>query len=249
MSDLGLGPDIGWYLGEAWGWGNEDYASLTLLNAVQNVVVGANPPYSITDFLAMYPKFGGSGGSRPLLVMGTLSVGSPVITALDTMQGMAPGQYVAAPGIPSGATIVSVNQTDASIILSAAASAAGAVQITFFQLPFVPPVVLNAYIALASASLMQARWLSMWPVAMGLYVAHFATLWMRSDGDVYGSPGQAAKAGLTRGITVSKSAGPVSQGIQLAPGLENIGAWGLTEYGVQLATMAKGPGAGPMLLW
>ena len=121
----------------------------------------------------------------------------------------------------------------------------------FAGLDTLPDVVVNAYISLASASLVQARWgEATWPIAMGLFVAHYVTLYLRSDGDaVYSSPGRVATAGLAHGITVSKSAGGVSAGIQPATGLEAWAAWTQTEYGVQFASMAKLVGAGPMLVW
>lgn len=142
-----------------------------------NIVVGTNPPYAISDFFAVYPKF----------------------ASIQTL----------------------------------------------------PAAVLNAYITLASASLSQARWgAAMWPIAMGWFVSHYVTLYLRSDGDAqYTSAGSAAAAGLTRGILVSKSAGGVSAGIQQAGGLESWGSWPLTEYGVQLATNAKIIGGGPMLVY
>jgi len=64
-----------------------------------------------------------------------------------------------------------------------------------------------------------------------------------------GCAGQAAAAGLARGITVSKGTGLVSEGIQPISGLENWGAWNETEYGIRFATTAKIVGSGCMLLW
>ena len=76
----------------------------------------------------------------------------------------------------------------------------------------IPTAVVNAFISLASASLVQARWgAETWPIAMAMFVAHYLTLYLRSDGDAqYTSPGRVAAAGLARGILVSKSAGGVS---------------------------------------
>ena len=48
----------------------------------------------------------------------------------------------------------------------------------------IPVAVVNAYISLASASLVEARWgAETWPIARALFVAHYLTLYLRSDGD------------------------------------------------------------------
>ena len=161
-----------WLLTE---WGFPDDVIYGSGFAASNVVVGSNPPYAISDFVAFYPKFGQSP-------------------------------------------------------------------------PPVPNVVLQAYITLASASLVQARWLEQWPIAMALFVAHFATLYAKSDGNPLSTVGQIAAQGISTGIQVGKSVGDVSVNYQPVTGLEDWGSWNLTSYGQQLATMAKIVGAGPMLL-
>lgn len=237
-------PDYNQFFSESVGWSDEVSASLA--NA-SGIVSGTNPPWGPADFLAIHPKFGGPG--PVLYVQGTLASASPVVTNTATA-GMAPGELVAGPGVPLGSTIFSVD-SPSQFTLNHNATAEGTVTLTLYNTSatLVPLAVLNAYIALASASLVQARWRDAWPIAMDLYVAHYCTLWLRSDGDIYSTPGQAAAAGLTRGITVSKSAGGVSLGIQPVTGIENWGAWQETSYGEQFASLAKLVGAGPILLW
>jgi hypothetical protein len=105
----------------------------------------------------------------------------------------------------------------------------------------VPNVALQMYITLASASLMLARWQELWSMAMGLYVAHLATMYMRSEADL--TPESPAKkiavSGLERGIKISQSAADLSESSQLLEGMEQWGALAETTYGVQLITMAK----------
>jgi hypothetical protein len=113
----------------------------------------------------------------------------------------------------------------------------------------IPPAVLQMYINLASACLQSARWCEMWPVAMALFVAHFTTLYLRSEGNVGSTAGQIAASGLTRGIMVTKSAGNVAATIEIPRGLDEWAAYTSTEYGVQLATFAKGIGALGMYIW
>jgi hypothetical protein len=45
----------------------------------------------------------------------------------------------------------------------------------------VPAGVLQAYLIQAWSSLVRQRWFSQWCVAMGLYIAHYATLWAKTD--------------------------------------------------------------------
>ncbi len=207
------------------------------------LVHGTNPPYSANDLFAMHPKFGGA----PVTLTATLAAGSTVV-AVESTAGLSAGQLIAGAGVSPGTLISSVDSAS-QITLSAAATVTGTAALAVYAAPLVPLAVINAYIALASASLVQARWLDTWPVAMGLYVSHFLTLWMKSDGDVYSTPGQAAAAGLARGIAVSNSAGSVSVGYQVTPGLEAWGSWNETQYGKQLATFAKCVGAGPIWIY
>lgn len=236
------GPSYNQFISEAWGWPDEvTYGGFC--NG-SNVVVGTNPPYTATDFLSFYPKFGGT----PLAVTGTFTANSPVVTGITTA-GILPGQLVIGSGVPAGTVVSAVDGPGGNLTLSASfTGSSGVSTISVYNTPFVPLAVMNAYIALASASLVQARWKDGWIIGMADYIAHFCTLWMRSDGDAYSSPGQAAAAGLQRGITVSKSAGPVSMSIQTVAGLESWGSFNQTDYGVRFATTARAMGAGPMFI-
>jgi hypothetical protein len=146
--------------------------------------------------------------------------------------------------------LVNVTAVSPSVTLSAAPTMTqDAASITVWNAPKIAVVVMQLYVALASASLVQARWLSMWPMAMALYVAHFCTLYANSGGDQNSTLGQIASQGLATGILVSESAGDVSDSFQPVQGLESWGAWNLTTFGQQLATFAKGIGSGPMLVY
>lgn len=112
----------------------------------------------------------------------------------------------------------------------------------------VPQVVLQMYVSLASASLMQARWLDMWPMVMTLFIAHYCTLYLRSEGNPGTTAGQIAASGLEKGIKVAQSAGDVSESRQLVQGIEDFGSFNQTTYGVQFATLAKTIGSMPVLV-
>ena len=121
--------------------------------------------------------------------------------------------------------------------------------ISFYLRPLLPFAVLNAYTLLASASLVQNRWQELWlTVGMPNYIAHFATLYLRSEGTCDSTPGAAAAAGLKVGVQIGASAGPVSQTLAITPGLDDYGMWGITVYGQILAQFSKTIGMGPQLI-
>ena len=110
--------------------------------------------------------------------------------------------------------------------------------------------IVDVYIALASASLIQLRWQDSWKFGMGLFVAHYMSLWLQC----YSDPGSAAKTvaaqGQARGIQASKSVGDVSVSYQAVVGnWEEWGAWNLTLYGQQLMAIADIVGRGGMYIW
>ena len=319
--------------------------------AAANLVVGGNPLYQISDFLAVYPKFGtqpqglvavnpnavtpGSGyvvgdvlnllqtdASGGQLTVESVEVGGVPTSYTVSIQGTgyqvtplvnALGSIVVTPGEGGFGyfldDLVAINQPGASggvgqvtsigsggqvtgIIIASNGAGTGyqiggdipcsggngvgllvnitsiipytgsqtqggtgggamvdVVQVTAPNIVCIPPAVLQMYINLASACIQIGRWFEYWPLAMAWFVAHFATLYLRSEGNVGSTAGQIAASGLTRGIMVTKSAGNVSAQIEVPKGLDAFAAWTSTEYGIQLATAAKGIGIGGMYIW
>ena len=113
----------------------------------------------------------------------------------------------------------------------------------------IPQFVLQSYINLALACLAQPRWLAQWQFAMGLFVAHYLTLYLRSEGNYGSTAASLAASGLERGVVVSKSAGDVSWSMQQVIDAEDWGTWGETSYGAQLVSMAKVVGSGMMYIY
>lgn len=251
-------PDFGALLDSWWADGSQGNWGQWIIGNASNFVFGTNPPYSITDFFAMCPNYAGEIITTP----GTLTSGSPSVTNINT-NGLAVGQFVAnvivppaSSAIPAGTTIAAIptpssgGGSNGTITLSQNASANGSAPVTIYVGPPIAPLqVIAAYIALASSSLAQARWLESWLVAMSWFIQHFLILYARSNGNPNCGPGQVVVAGLKQGITVAASAGGVSQGLERVPGLDSWAAWNSTGPGVQLATMAKVVGAGPIYVY
>ncbi len=243
-------PDFNAWLTSEWGYPYFE-GCLGSFAAASNVIVGTNPPYSITDFFAFFPKYGG----KNLSLSGIFTSGVSLVTGVDTTS-LAVGQYVGSAGnlaFPAGTTITAINVSNAQtgqLTLSQPAMLTGQAAFTaYVGPPLVPVPVINAYIALASASLVFNRWLDTWMLAIALFTAHFVDLYLRSQGNCSSSCAQAATAGLKSGITIGVSAGGVSQTLKPVPGIDEWGQWAQTAAGVQLIQFARAMGAGSVLLY
>jgi hypothetical protein len=114
----------------------------------------------------------------------------------------------------------------------------------------IPDVVLAMYIALASACLSRARWCEQWNFGMALFIAHYCTLYLQSEGQPGSTAGQVAASGLAKGIAVSQSVGDVSVSYEpVTSGFESWGAWQSTTYGTQLIAIAKIVGWGILVIY
>lgn len=237
-------PDWDLWLASQWGPGFEGPGyPPAIVQLASNLAFGANPPYYVQDFLAMYPKFGGT----PLSVETEATEESATVAI--PAAGISVGNPVtdSAGLFPDGTVISSVGTSMVS--LSNQATGSGPTTLTIWNATLIPLVVMLAYIALASSCLVQARWLDGWTVAMGLFVAHFLTLYAQSDGTPNSNIGMIAAQGLSTGITVAKAVGDVSRNYQAVEGITDWGAWNLTSYGQQFATMARLVGSGPLFLF
>lgn len=248
-------PNLSMILEGWWGGSYVDYSIPIIIQTASNIFVGGNPAYGPNEFFALCPKFasdpinGLSGGlvAASANVMNVVDVG-----ALDELEI---GQYISdipRGGILPATTVVAINMVTSVITLSNPAAlnlANDPLQV--YPSPIVPMPVLLTYISLAQACVQYNRWLESWPIGMMLYIAHFLTLYLWSEGAPSSPPGAAASAGLARGILTSKSAGDVSAGYSqiMSSGWESWGAWNLTLYGQQFITMAKVIGFGPMYIW
>lgn len=237
-------PDYGQMLNSIWGWPGESVDLLPVISIAANICIGTNPPYSATDFFALYPKFGGT----PLTPTATIDGVTNVLTNVSNISGIFPNQPVSGTGIADGSVIVSASGT--TIVLSLPTTIAGVqVSLNVFSAPLIPIAILNAYIYLATSSVFQVRYNEMWSTAMGLFIAHYATLWLQAEASGPNSTAaQAAASGLAMGIKTSKSAGDVSVGLQPV-NIEKFGAWNLTLYGQHFATIGAALGSAGMLIY
>ena len=107
--------------------------------------------------------------------------------------------------------------------------------------PMLPAAMLERFIDSANAAVIPSRWGSDWRLAVGLYTAHLVALRMQTYADG-STPGAAASNSANVGTVKSASMGDTSIGYDNTAtnaGTEKWGAWNLTKYGSQLATMAR----------
>jgi len=220
-----------------------DYGALIAgYGAAAGIVFGNNPKYNIADFLLYHSKFFGT----PTAFTATANSQSNTITLTDAT-GVSSGQLITGAGIPDATLITSVSGT--TITISSLTSAAlGFQSVNIYTAPKMPVIIIQMYINLAQASLMAARYgSSMWVVAMGLFIAHYCTLYLKSDNSPAGATaGMIAAQGMAGGIQVSKSVGDVSTSYQPLQCLADWGSFNLTLYGIQFASMAMVVGSGPI---
>lgn len=237
----GSWPNFDLLISTLWGSGPAGSGQFTF---VVGFVSGQNPAYALNDFLLVNPKFFGAATG---IANCTTVANSQTVTG-TAPSGFAIGQFITGPGIPNGTTVASLGS--GTFTISNPATASGTVSLSVYLAPFVPIFVIQLFINLATACLVQDLWQDQWLYGMALFIAHYCTMWVRSDGDQYSNPGQIASSGIEKGMMVSKAVDGVSAGYQNM--LENYadwGAWTETTYGALLITMAKTIGNRPALVW
>lgn len=111
----------------------------------------------------------------------------------------------------------------------------------------VPSTMLTEIINMANASVQPDKWLESWRYAVGLYVAHYATLYLRTYAPSNTIPQQAAASGALVGVVKSATLGDSSVSYDttaVTKGTEDWGDLNSTTYGQMLANRAKLIGAG-----
>lgn len=109
-----------------------------------------------------------------------------------------------------------------------------------------PCSMLAEIINMANASVQPDKWLESWRYAVGLYVAHYATLYLRTYAQSSPTAAQAAASGALIGVVKSATLGDSSVSYDtsaLTKGTENWGDLNATTYGQMLANRAKLIGA------
>lgn len=111
----------------------------------------------------------------------------------------------------------------------------------------IPEVMLQTFIDQANDSVLPSRWGSMWRYAVGLYVAHFSAMYLKTYSPCSQNTGQVAGNSEQKGAVKTVSMGDTSVSYDnsaVTAGTEKWGSWNSTQYGSQLVTMARMVGMG-----
>jgi len=241
---LGYGfPDIEGFYDQLYGTAGIDLQSFTCFqfSEAASMVFPGNPPFTVTDFIGIYAKFVGP----PTVISGTLTAGSNTITGIASTAGIQVGQLVVnLDSIPKDSTVTYVGTNSITISNTAMGNDTS---FTAYLSPIMPLIVILTYITLARASIMCNRYKEAWFMMMCYYVAHFCTLFLRTDaGDQNYTASSTASSGLTKGIAISRSAGDVSTTSKILESYDEWGAWRETQYGELFITVARSVNAGPI---
>lgn len=112
---------------------------------------------------------------------------------------------------------------------------------------WVPEGILNGFISMANKTIQPDKWLDQWRYACGLFVAHNATLYLKSFKYESASPAEAAGSGQVIGVVKSATLGDASVSYDDSAATQATAEWGdfnLTSYGQLLATKARLVGMG-----
>lgn len=119
--------------------------------------------------------------------------------------------------------------------------------------PVIPRVVIDGYVNFAHASLQKARYHDAWEMVMGLFIAHWLTLFLQSMTSPDDPVGKIIAAGLAKGLQSSKSAGDLSVSYDFSflngSDFNGWGTYKMTAFGQQFVTIAKIYGMGGMVVW
>lgn len=110
-----------------------------------------------------------------------------------------------------------------------------------------PGSILKVFLVNANSSILPSRYCEMWKYAAGLYVAHYATLYLKTYSDGSVSAIQAANKGQQTGLVSEASMGDTSikyDNTAVTAAMAKWGSWNATQYGQQLASMARMIGMG-----
>lgn len=112
-----------------------------------------------------------------------------------------------------------------------------------------PEGILTTFLTQVNDSVLPSRWGSMWRYAAGLYLAHFGAMYLKTYAPESSSASQVAAAAQSAGVIKSATMGDTQisyDNSAVTIGTEKWGSWNATQYGQQLATLARLVGMGGM---
>lgn len=115
---------------------------------------------------------------------------------------------------------------------------------TYTQVSLLPESMLNTFIIMANAAILEKRWFEKWRYAMGLFIAHYSAMYLSSyrPAEENTTPSDASSSGAVVGVVQSASLGDASVSYDvsaISTATDKWGAWNSTTYGQTLVTEAR----------
>ena len=243
----------------------DDALNQSIITTASGIIDGTNPPYELADFYASYPAFAprtanGTSILTAVMVSGGISytVGD-ILTVVGGAGGVIRVNTVNVSGtiltytlIAGGSGYLPTTAAPTTVIPAGGSGATFTTTVNTTSTSLVDPSIIQMYIDLTTACVKQARFHSYWKLCMGLFVAHFVTLYLWSVTGANSSAAQVIAAGKAKGLATSKSVGDVSVGYDyslIGNDLDGWAQWKLTVFGQQYASIAKLKGRHGMYVW
>ena len=229
-----------------------DAMAEAIITSASNLPNGNTSTFTLADFLLFFPQFkathiqslvlnsGGSGyavGDLLTVVQSGATGGTAQVTAVQTVGAVS--------GIVSAIALRETGQDYSTFNgLSTTADPVGGTGCTvnIVANPVnIPSDLLEMFMAMAYASILESRWKSKWKYGMSLYMAHFLTLWLKTQNGPNATISQMLNTAQTMFSAGSKSVGDVSvsyDASSISGSLPGWGMWTTTSYGAQLAQFA-----------
>lgn len=121
-----------------------------------------------------------------------------------------------------------------------------------FTEDIIPDSVIENFIYLADATIKKAKFHEAWSLAMGYFIAHFATKFLETQVPEGATKEEILAAAQSSGLATSKSVGPISVSYDYTWLTNAFPGWGdfaTTTFGQQYISLAKPITGRPMLVW
>lgn len=115
----------------------------------------------------------------------------------------------------------------------------------------IPDAALVSFVELGNKCISDKRYGDMWKHAIGLFIAHFCTLYLQSAQEADSPATKVLDTARAAGVVTSEIADGVSYSMDLSA-LNDLNGWAafkLTAFGAQFATIAKLVGKGGIYVW
>lgn len=226
-----------------------DAMAADIISAASNLPPANSSSFSVVDFVTFFPQFGVASNISSIS-LNDGGTGYQVDDVLTVVQSGASGGTAQVTSISAGGVITGIILRNAGQDYTTFNGLATTVDptggtgclVNIVTNPVnVSTELLDMFLAMAYSSVLESRWKAKWKFAMSLYMAHFLTLWLRTQNGPNETAAQIIGTAQTAFATASKSVGEVSVSYDtssISGSLPGWGMWTTTSYGAQLAQLA-----------